>query len=293
MGQSRTNESLERLLQLGESEAIVAVVNAEHVTDEIARRAWWAMPTAENARCLLRHKDVVNGQMGKVLAEFLVEFLPFEEDPQAMIESTRLVLQGNLISDEVRDGLWKKGQRKNTLLIGFLKALPDTIPLEVSEHRLLSEFQDKLNSLPHNIYANIVKRILSKSGQAYLHTLEMVIKKPSNQDVVIYLFETTKEYFATVRPNQAQYQDIDILLTDADKYIDVMAAQVDELKEILMILPELRAVIRAILILSMTGEPLVRPVFATSDAIGTVMRRKLEHIFTPIYTEIALLRGKS
>ena len=74
MGQSRTHESLERLLLLGESEAIVAVVNADEVTNEIARRSWWAMPTAANARCLLRHIDVVEGDMGKELAGFLVEF---------------------------------------------------------------------------------------------------------------------------------------------------------------------------------------------------------------------------
>ena len=122
-GQSRTEESLERLLLLGESEAIVAVVNAEKISNEIARRAWWALPTASNARCLLRHKDVVYGDMGKELAEFLVEFLPFEEEPSAMIESARLVLQEGLISKEVSDGLWKKGQRKNALLVGFLKTL--------------------------------------------------------------------------------------------------------------------------------------------------------------------------
>lgn len=293
MGQSRTNESLERLLQLGESEAIVAVVNADHVTDEIARRAWWAMPSADNARCLLRHKDVVNGEMGKILADFLVEFLPFEEEPRAMIESTRLVLQENLISNEVRDSLWKKGQRKNTLLIGFLKAIPDAIPLDVPAHSSLPEIQDKLNSFSNNIYANIIKRIYSKKGQAYLHTLEMVIKKPSNQDVVVFLFETTREYFEKVRPNQGEYQDINTLLTDADTYMDVTATQPDELKDILKTLPELRPVIRAILILSMTGEPLVRPVFTTSDAIGSVMRRKLEHIFAPVYSEIAILRGNA
>ena len=293
MGQSRTHESLERLLQLGESEAVVAVVNADEVSDEIARRAWWAMPSSDNARCLLRHKDVVNGEMGKVLAEFLVEFLPFEEEPRAMIESARLVLQQDLVSEEVRESLWKKGQRKNALLIGFLKTLPDAIPLNSKEHRSLTEIKAQLDVLDNNVYAQVISRVFSRAGQAYLDTLDIVLKKPSNQDVVVYLFETIKDYFADVRPNQAEYQDIEALIDDADKYINVMATQSDDLKIILDSLPELGPVVRAILILSLIGEPLLRPVFSRSDAIGTVMRRKLEHIFTPVVSEISLLRGKS
>ena len=292
MGQSRTNESLERLLLLGESEAIVAVVNADEVTNDIARRAWWAMPTAENARCLLRHDDVINGDMGKELADFLVEFLPFEENPGAMIESARLVLQKNLVSEEVRDSLWKKGQRKNALLVGFLKTLPDNLPVESSEHKSLNGLREKLISLDDNIYADIILRLLSEAGQAYLKTVESVIKKPSNQDVVILLFKTISDYFKNIRPNQAIYEDIDVLLSDADKYINTTATQVEDIKIILEILPELSLVIKSIIVLSLIDEPLVNPVFSRTDAIGSLMRKKLDHIVSPLLKEISILRGK-
>lgn len=292
MGQSRTNESLERLLQLGESEAVVAVVNADEVTDEIARRAWWAMPNADNARCLLRHEDVVTGQMGKILADFLVEFLPFEEEPRAMIESARLVLQGDLISNEIRDSLWKKGQRKNTLLVGFLKALPDEIPLQVNEHPIFSKVAQKLNTLDNNVYAKLMNRILSKQGQAFLSTIETVIKKPSNQDVVIFLFETIRDYFSEIRPNAIEYQDINDLLTDAAKYTELKATQTNELQELQQTIPELSSIVTATLTLSLIGESLLGPVFSRSDAIGTVMRKKIDHIVSPLIDELSLLRGK-
>ncbi|MCW8899237.1 MAG: sulfur reduction protein DsrS [Gammaproteobacteria bacterium] len=293
MGQSRTHESLERLLLLGESEAIVAVVNADDVTNEVARRAWWAMPTAENARCLLRHDDVVNGEMGKELADFLVEFLPFEEEPRAMIESARLVLQQNLITEDVRDNLWKKGQRKNALLVGFLKALPDQLPVETDEHKLLEELNDKLISLKDNVYAEIVLRLLSQAGQAYLQTVEAVLKKPSNQDVVILLFKTISNYFDSVRPNQAIYQDIDVLILDANKYVDTTATQVEDLKQILQLIPELSSFMKSILILSLIDEALVIPVFSRTDAIGSLMRKKLDHIVSPLLKEISILKGKN
>ncbi|MDH5600856.1 MAG: hypothetical protein OEY78_06075 [Gammaproteobacteria bacterium] len=291
MGQSRTNESLERLLLLGESEAIVAVVNADEVSNEIARYAWWAMPTADNARCLLRHKDVVEGGMGITLADFLVEFLPFEEEPRAMIESARLVLQQGLITEEVRESLWKKGNRKNALLVGFLKALPDDLPIAATEHKLFSELSEKLQNYKNNVYAKILLRLCSKQGQAYLTTVESVIKKPSNQDVVILLFETIKDYLETVRPNQTQYFDIDDVLADANKYVTTSATQFEDLKTILNAFPELHPLIRSVIVLSLVGETLLRPVFSRTDAIGTLMRKKISHITTPLLQELSILRN--
>ena len=289
MGQSRTNESLERLLLLGESEAIVAVVNADEVSNEIARCAWWAMPTADNARCLLRHKEVVEGDMGNTLADFLVEFLPFEEEPRAMIESARLVLQEGLITDEVRESLWKKGSRKNALLVGFLKALPDELPIEANEHKLFSELSEKLQNLKGNVFSKILLRLLSNKGQAYLATVESVIKKPSNQDVVILLFQTIKEYLESVRPNQGEYIEIEDVLSDADKYVNASATQFDDLKEILNTFPELSPLIRSILILSMVDESLLTPIFSRTDAIGTLMRKKISHITSPLIQELSIL----
>ena len=293
MGQSRTHESLERLLLLGESEAIVAVVNADEVTNEIARRAWWALPTAANARCLLRHKDVIDGNMGSELADFLVEFLPFEEEPRAMIESARLVLQNNLISDNVCDSLWKKGQRKNALLVGFLKTLPDDLPISSSPHSLYKESEEVLNSKQDNIYANMLLRVLSDKGQAYIKTIEAVIKKPSNQDVVIQLFKTIREYFSPVRPNDVVYDDIEMLLSDVNKYIEVSANQTDDLKGVLNLAPELSAILKSISTLSLIDEPLLTPVFSRTDAIGSLMRRKIEHITSPLIDMILVLKNKS
>ena len=127
MGQMK-DESLADLLKLGEPEAIMAVVCAQGLTNELARLAWWAAPEAEYARRMLESELVVNGEMGRVLADFLIEFLPFEEDPYAIVRSVRLVLQGELISDEVRNTLWSRGVKKNVFRIGFLEACPDELP---------------------------------------------------------------------------------------------------------------------------------------------------------------------
>jgi hypothetical protein len=49
MGQN-LGDNIDKLLLLGEEEAGVSVAYSPKLTDEMARRAWWAMPVADNAR---------------------------------------------------------------------------------------------------------------------------------------------------------------------------------------------------------------------------------------------------
>ena len=96
MGQMRDG-NLEQLLLLGEPEAVVAVACAPGLSDELARRAWWAMEDAGNARRMLARPAIVGGDMGPVLARYLVEHLPFESEPEQQMDTVALVLQPGLI----------------------------------------------------------------------------------------------------------------------------------------------------------------------------------------------------
>ena len=58
------NTDPEALLMLGEEEAAVAASRIPRLSDELARRIWWIVPTAEVARFLLANPAVVAGQMG-------------------------------------------------------------------------------------------------------------------------------------------------------------------------------------------------------------------------------------
>ena len=119
------------------------------------------------------------------------------------------------------------------------------------------------------------------------------MKKPSNQDVVIALFDTVKDYFSDVRPNDAIYQDVGVLLDDVNKYINVSTVQVGDLKELLDIFPEFSKIIKSILIFSLIDESILTPVFSRTDAIGSLMRRKISHIVDPLITELSIIRGNA
>ncbi len=288
MGQAR-DESLGRLLQLGEPEAIIAVVHASGLTDELARRAWWAMPIAENARCMLQKEAVVQGTMGVELAEFLIEFLPFEHEAKDIIDSVRLILQGQLISDDRRQNLWQRGQRKNAFLVGFLFAEADTLPLEKDPHPALADYQSKLVTLIRkgNPVARQLQRLLDAPGQAFLSTVNSVLKKPANQDVVIALLNVIHGYFSPLKLLSKKEDDILLIMKTASELIKKKSST--SLVEVLDALPESSNMLYALLVLSAISEQVVNPVFSRSDAIGTLMRRKLEPVFEPLRQQIKLL----
>ena len=285
MGQARS-ESLESLLKLGEPEAVVAVVGASGITDEIARRAWWAMPNAENARRMLANEEVAKGAMGKVLSEFLLEFLPFEEEPCNVIESVRLVLQPGLITDQEREQLWKKGQRKNALLVGFLTAAPDDLPEDALPHPKHTEWKPELEELAvqGNVPASMLLRITSDRGQVYLKTVDAVLKKPANQDVIVTLFRTLEHYFQSLRPHTDIRRDINEILADAMQHSTATEASCfqDQINCLYEKLPETQSIIESMLVFSCVGEQLVNPIFALTDAVGSVMRRKIEPVTKPL-----------
>ena len=295
MGQAR-DEVLESLLMLGEPEAVVAVVNATGVTDELARRAWWASQTSDNARCMLQQAAVVNGEMGPVLADFLIEFLPFEEDASSQIKTVSLVLQSDLVAEDVRIRLWKKGRLKNSYLVGFLQTLPDALPEQRDAHPGYQAVAGKLSGLlaAENPFAGQLCRLLSPAGQAYLDCVGAVLKKPSNQDVMVELMHAMAAYSCSLpvtMPRKFHINDVARLSVEPGGGALADADARQYLQALLDALPEGENYIHAMLFLAMLAEPILDPVFSRTDAIGTVMRKKLQPVTEPINEQIRILRN--
>ncbi|MEN8129515.1 MAG: sulfur reduction protein DsrS [Pseudomonadota bacterium] len=288
MGQAR-DESLEKLLLLGEPEALSAVVHARGLTDELARRAWWVEATAENARCMLERERVTRRGMGPELAEYLVEFLPFEGDHQAMIDSIRLVLRPGLIDDQNRQQLWNKAKRRTTYYVGFLVAAADNLPLDGMAHPDWEAVDVRLQSLikEGNPVAIQLCRTLSAAGQGFLRVAEMALQKPANQDVVVALLEAISGYFAAIRSGDKRPRDIDAIKQEVERSWDDSTA----LREVLALIPQCNGPLRAMLVLSLYSEQLVAPIFGLTDAIGTVMRKRIAPITDFTMKQFEMLRG--
>jgi hypothetical protein len=247
-------KKLEAMLKLGEPEAVLAVAHAAELTDELARRVWWSLPTMEVARTMLAHPAVRHGQMGPLLADFLIEHLPFEEDPITAMTSVRAVLAADLIAAPAREQLWLKGKRRPTYLVGFLESLPDTLPPEAA--RLLPE------GLSDNPAARLLTRCFSNSGQSYLKAAELILEKPAAHEAVYLMLDLLGQYFAAGRNALAE----------------------------LGAWPREAAALEA---LSQLTNTLAEPILTKTTAIGPLMRRHLEPLFAPIIGHLKTLRGES
>jgi len=252
MGQS-SQHSLAALLKLGEPEAVIAVAYAPGLTDELARRAWWALPTMEVARVMLARPAVREGAMGKMLADFLFEHLPFEAEPVNAMEIVRTVLAAGLIDAQRREQLWARGKRRPYYLLGFLESLPDALPAEPP--RALNE------NLPDTPAARLLARCFSGEGQSYLKTAELVLEKPSAHEAVYLLLDLFGRYFAAGRDTTS-----------------------------LKAFPPEAAALEALARLSNED---AAPILTKTTAVGPLMRRHLEPLFAPIIANIRILRGVS
>lgn len=293
MGQAR-DESLAQLLLLGEPEAVVAAVYATGLTDELAARAWWAMPTAENARRMLEKQAVVEGKTGKILAEFLIEFLPFEEDQSDMIESVRLVLQPGLISQKEKEKLWAKTKTKRSFYVGFLHASADDLPVDVAAHPEHEKISQQLSHLivNENPYAIMLEKVLSAKGQAFIQTIENALSKPGNQDVIESLLDAIANYFKIIVPEQYTQDDIATICSEADS---LCCANNSAINDVLTAIEgpaeKTQAYLSAMTVLACLSVKLVNPIFARSDAIGTVMRKKIKPVTDPVFEQLKILRS--
>lgn len=289
MGQAK-DESLDQLLVLGEEEAVVAVVHAPGLTDEIARRAWWCMPTTDNARRMLEKEAVIKGEMGPVLAQFLIEHLPFEEDPLAMIDSVKSALQPGLVTEELRKSLWEKAKLKGAYFVGFLQAMPDELPGAAGDHANYEAYKEKLTPLVDagNKQAALLLKVLSAAGQNYINTIDAALKRPSDQNVVVALFMTIENYFADICPGYDNRRDIELIIDEAKDKCQQCDEQLAAIKDIV---PEAEAYLHAMMVLSGYCEELTFPVFGQTDAVGSVMRKRIKHLTDPIKKQTAVLRS--
>jgi hypothetical protein len=288
------DNTLEHMLLLGEPEAVVAVVHAPKITHDIGVRAWWALPTTEVAIRLMEYPEVANGELGKELAAYLMEFLPFEEQQVSIVNMVRLCLQGDLITQGDREKLWARAKRRNPFYVGFLHADPKQIPLTISCCSNHSELSIKLAPLiqADNIYATTLCGLLGEDGQRWLETIKLSLQKPVDQDVVISLFIAIGKYFDlplhTLRLDNRGTRSIEIAIEYSNEVC--VNPDNDDLEALLNTLDKKNhPLVEAMLILAQMGEHTLIPIFSGNESVGTVMRKRLLPLTTPLLEKVDIL----
>ena len=262
--------NLGRLLLTGEPEAVVAVVHSPALGDELARYAWWAMPSIENARLMLSREKVAQGTMGPVLVDFLVEHLPFLQDAHRDIMDTVLVLlySGSLSQDN-REAIWRRGKHVNTHYVAFLEVagwdVPQALPLPLPARADADTIKADLAPLlaAGDSAATTLARALEAQGQTFLAAAAEILERPETQEVVNRALNAIGRYFGSGG-------------TGSESRMNVCQ--------------KLEAQLEAAANLARLSDAVVAPIFARSTAIGSLMRRKIEPVVNRALADIKLLR---
>lgn len=259
--------NLSRLLLIGEPEAVVAVVHSPALTDDLAEAAWWAMPTIDNARLMLRREDVARGRMGPILADFLVEHLPFlQDDHLAIMDTVAVLLRSGCLDAAGGSAIWKRGKRCNSHFVAFLESAPAALPEPEDEHQALPSLAPLASA--GNSVAVKLSEVLSARGRLFAEAAQDILSRPETQEVVSRTLNAIGAYYR-IGNDQADLDEDNRRLAQA--------------------VPELADAIKALHALSSVNEELVTSVFSRSTAIGSLMRRKLEPITAPLRTHLAAL----
>ena len=240
---------------------------------------------------MLQTKEIAGGETGKVLAKYLIDFLPFETETETMVESVRMALQPGLLDEAVRQDLWKKAGRKSAYLLGFLAATPEDLPGENYPRSDHERYTEQLGELVRqgNQTASLLNFLLSSSGQGFLDTALRILEKPPTQDIVNTTLDVVREYLSAIRPEG----DPDLTIEELDAEARVFLTQSEDAAACLQAVPELEAEIVALRVLSGGGYGVLRPVLKGSTAVGSLMRRKLAPVLDPYLLQIKLLLGRS
>ena len=276
-------ERLARLLRLGEAEAVVAVAASPNLDDELARRAWWCLPTAEVARLMLSHPDVVNGRTGPKLSQFLLDHLPFEDTSRSIIDTVKLLLCSRLLNNEERARLWTRAENHVACMVGFLSAGPSYL----CDPQATTHFDTASNK--DALMEQLLQHAASRQGETFLRCAHQALEKAVDMDTVVDTLNALGNYGKplcgeTALPRSAQdLRQIVESLTDSSSAAldsDQVSAEKSEKN------PDRQS---ALIALGLCGEPLVAPFFAKSDAVGSLMRRKLKPVLEPVFAALETL----
>ena len=290
MGQT-SGKNLEALLLLGEPEAVMAVAHAPGLSDELARRIWWCQPTMEIARSMLEKDAVAQGAMGKVLADFLIEHLPFEENPDARMHTIRLVLYAKLADPQMTTRLWRQAKGVPYYYIGFLEFMPDNLPVDQPARADAPDATAALEPLVErgNVYAEHFLSLLSANGQTWLKAVSEVLARPATMLVVYALLDAISRYFHRMG-YPVRSEALDDVFAEAEALLHGQPEKSPEILEVLQAAPGYRESIAAMLALSgLTGRT-ADPWLARNTTVGALMRRRIEALVAPINQAVQTLR---
>ncbi len=263
MGQVNST-NLVALLKIGNIEAVMAVANSKNLSAEMLDLVWWCATNtdqqAEIGRFLLTRDFVISHTVGRQIANYLLEFLPFTDDTVQLIDTINLLLQKGLISQQAKEKLWQQGRRKPAFLVGFIERMQGNLPNTDGTFAFRSNTQE-------------LECVNSEQGQILLKTIAYILKKINQEHILYRTLEVLGVYLShpMIRPSN----QIEVLQTQAQTVSEALGLTDEKIK--------------ARLLLAGVSEKLVVDTISAHGLAGSAIRKKLNTVLTPIQAAIECL----
>lgn len=178
--------NLSSLLKIGNPAAVIAVSNSKNLSEDLLNLVWWCATNtdeqAEIGRFLLSKPELIDNDIAKNIANYLLEFLPFSENQLDLINTANLILQKDLISDEKKAKLWKTGARKHYILIGFLERQKGNLPEDGNQDEIF--VRTCIHILKKINQEYILYRVLELISQHFSRDLDTTLTKITSEDFI-------------------------------------------------------------------------------------------------------------
>ncbi len=271
-----------RLLLLGDPEAVVAVACSDDVDGRLAADAWWCAQSMEIALALLRHKQAAEWPIAPELAEYVLEYLPFEERSATVTDALGRILQPGLLDPSRVLTLWQRGRRRHTWRSGFFLGHPSLYPEDRGEHPAATDLFARLQNQGFEAHplAGLLLKHYRAEGRNTLAALLGALEKPQEQEVVTLVFREIDARIAWPGIDGEKPRTIEGAERRA---VELIRQQKRQHPELLGFLSSGESeALRALALLSQVSEEMLGPVFSGNSFGGTVMRRHLDPLLHPI-----------
>jgi hypothetical protein len=197
--------------------------------------------------------------MGRILADFLIDHLPFEAEPMEAMNTVRAILAAGLLEEAALLLLWQKARRRPYYLVGFIESMPDALPGDEPARELPAA----LAGQEGNPWVAMLARCYSPSGQAWLKAMELALDKAPAHEAVYLLLDLIGGYFGSLRGAPGR---------------DTLAGTEREME--------------AMAILSGVSNNDAEDILVRTTAVGALLRRKIDPLVAPLLGHLRILQGR-
>ncbi len=270
-------QHLEQFLLLGEPEAVVAVANSPGLTIELARLVWWAVTNtaqqAEQGLHMLRRDCVVEDELGREIAAFLMEHLPFITEPEEVLEILSAVLQEGLLEEDQIARIWERSQErgKGIYRIAFLQGRPLALPVSASAYSELEKQLLPLGESDHPLLSTL-RQIASSGGQGFVAEAIELLDKVANEISVYALMNAIGSQFAGLVELDPAQRDLQQVALEPLLEESSVASLLEQT-------PTLCPQLEAVLLLAHLREEVAFKKVLHSGSVGRSLRKKLKQEF--------------